>query len=76
MRGDTNEIRLNPSISNGRFCLEFMGSAGSIYTFQASSNLRDWVNSATIDGVSGLMRVADPEKLNHPYRFYRIIREQ
>ncbi|HEY5232614.1 MAG TPA: FN3 associated domain-containing protein, partial [Verrucomicrobiae bacterium] len=60
------------NISNGMFQMQFLGSPGSNYVLQVSTNLMNWTpmvtNMATTNGIIFI----DPQSGSFPARFYRV----
>jgi hypothetical protein len=55
--------------------LHVVGTTGSRYVIQASSNLMDWVPLATNDAPEGWLDYTDTDATNAWLRFYRAIEE-
>jgi autotransporter-associated beta strand protein len=61
--------------SSNVFRLSFAGSAGSNYVLQASTNLIQWTPLFTNTPSSNLFDLFDPEAMNFPRRFYRVLQQ-
>jgi hypothetical protein len=61
--------------AGGVFQLHVVGTTGSRYVIQASSNLMDWVPLATNDAPEGWLDYTDTDATNAWLRFYRAIEE-
>jgi hypothetical protein len=62
-------------LSNGQFQLQFSGLAGKSYSFQASTNLLDWLFLSTNIAPSDVFKFTDPSASNFSRRFYRAIEQ-
>jgi regulation of enolase protein 1 (concanavalin A-like superfamily) len=58
--------------SNGVFQLQLLGSVGSNYVLQASTNLVNWTPLLTNVAPANVLNLADPASTNYPMRFYRV----
>lgn len=47
------------------------GRPGTVYVFEASTNLRSWVPAGTVTNTLGAAQFTDPLATNSPARFYR-----
>ena len=56
--------------SNG-LVYQLTGEAGFEYTVQASTNLVDWTEIATLANTNGIVRFFDQTATNAPMKFYR-----
>jgi hypothetical protein len=59
----------------GLFKFQLMGTAGSRYLVQVSTNLIDWLPLGAVEAPGGLADYADPEAAAVPWRFYRAFEE-
>jgi uncharacterized repeat protein (TIGR03803 family) len=67
-----NTLQLGPpSFSNGAFQLQLIGSAGSNYVLEASSNLLTWTRLITNTSTNGFIYLTDTNASNFGSRFYR-----
>ena len=62
-------------LSNGVFSLGFIGSIGSNYVLETSSNLSDWTPILTNVAGASAFDLSDPGASHHPRRFYRVIQK-
>ena len=60
------------NISNGVFQMQFLGSPGSNYVLQVSTNLVDWTPMVTNQAATNEIIFIDPQSSNFPARFYRV----
>jgi len=60
------------NISNGMFQMQFLGSPGSNYVLQVSTNLVDWTPMVTNLATTNDIIFIDPQSSNFPARFYRV----
>ena len=58
----------------GTFQFTLLGQSNCSYQVQASTNLRDWTNLATLDVTSGPVVFRDTDAAGLPLRFYRAVR--
>ncbi|HZR18875.1 MAG TPA: chitobiase/beta-hexosaminidase C-terminal domain-containing protein [Verrucomicrobiae bacterium] len=63
------------SFTNGMLQMTLLGSAGSNYVLEASTNLQDWVLLLTNSVPTNLLFFVDPKSSNYPYRFYRALQQ-
>ena len=49
------------------------GQAGFEYAIQASTDLANWTNIASVVNIDGIVRFFDQDSTNYPYRFYRAV---
>ena len=63
------------SFSNQMFQMQFLGSAGSNYVLQASTNLYNWTPLVTNAAATNLLYFIDPHSSNYPSRFYRVLQQ-
>jgi len=61
--------------SNGMFQMQLLGSAGSNYVLQASTNLYNWTPLVTNAAATNLLYFLDPHSSNYPSRFYRVLQQ-
>ncbi|MGH7969183.1 MAG: chitobiase/beta-hexosaminidase C-terminal domain-containing protein, partial [Limisphaerales bacterium] len=61
------------TFSNGVLQMTLLGSAGSNYVLQASTNLQDWVPLLTNSAQTNVLFFIDPKSSNYPDRFYRVL---
>jgi hypothetical protein len=61
--------------TNGTLQMTLLGSAGSNYILQASTNLHDWVLLFTNSATTNLIFFVDPKSSNYPSRFYRTLQQ-
>jgi hypothetical protein len=54
--------------------MTLIGSTGTLYRFDVSSNLVDWVPWVTLPNPDGTLQVIDSDAPNHPRRFYRALK--
>src|SRR6185312_15331079 len=59
--------------SNSTFRLRFVGTAGSNYVLEASTNFINWTPLSTNQATTNVFDVFDPQATNFPHRFYRIL---
>jgi len=63
------------SFSNSGLQMTLLGSAGSNYVLQASTNLHDWVLLFTNSAQTNVLYFVDPKSSNYPDRFYRVLQQ-
>lgn len=63
------------SFSNGILQMTLLGSLGSNYILQASTNLHDWTPLFTNTAQTNALYFADPQSSNYPRRFYRVLQQ-
>jgi regulation of enolase protein 1 (concanavalin A-like superfamily) len=61
--------------SNGMFQMQFLGSAGSNYVLQVSTNLYNWTPLVTNAATTNVLFFIDPRSSNYPSRFYRALQQ-
>ncbi len=61
--------------TNYIFQLELLGTPGSNYVLQASTNLLNWTPLSTNLATTNLFNLFDPGASNFPHRFYRVIQQ-
>ena len=66
---------LSPNFTNGVFQMQLVGSIGSNYVLQASTNLVNWTPLATNPATTNLLNFIDPHSSNYPNRFYRALQQ-
>jgi hypothetical protein len=66
---------LSGNPSNGVFQMQFLGSLGSNYVLQASTNLLNWSPLATNPAPTNVLNFVDPTWSNYPSRFYRVLQQ-
>jgi hypothetical protein len=59
--------------SNSAFRLSFVGTTGSNYILEASTNFINWTPLSTNQATTNVFDVFDPQATNFPHRFYRIL---
>ena len=58
-----------------RICVRYVRDAdGAILTIEGSDYLTDWIPLSTNTVLQGKLRFSDPERAQHPMRFYRVTR--
>ncbi|SPE51531.1 PA14 domain protein [Verrucomicrobia bacterium] len=63
------------SFSNESLQLTFLGSIGSNYVLQASTNFHDWTPLSTNSAQTNVLYFVDPQSSNYPSRFYRVLQQ-
>jgi uncharacterized repeat protein (TIGR03806 family) len=66
---------LSENFSNGVFQMQFLGSIGSNYVLQVSSNLVSWTPLFTNPATTNVLNFTDQKSSNYPNRFYRVLRQ-
>jgi hypothetical protein len=66
---------LSENFSNGVFQMQFLGSVGSNYVLQVSSNLVSWTSLFTNPATTNVLNFMDPKSSNYPNRFYRVLQQ-
>ena len=66
---------LSQNFTNGVFQMQFLGSLGSNYVLQASTNLVNWIPLVTNPATTNLLNFIDPHSSNYPNRFYRALQQ-
>ena len=66
---------LSENFSNGVFQMQFVGSIGSNYVLQVSSNLVIWTPLITNPATTNMLNFVDPKSSNYPARFYRAMQQ-
>ena len=61
------------SLTNGACQFQLIGSSGSNYVIQVSTNLTDWVAIATNTATNGYWTFTDTNSASLPNRFYRAV---
>ncbi len=61
--------------TNGMLQMTFLGSPGSNYVLQASTNLHDWVFLLTNSAPTNVLFFVDPKAGSYPNRFYRVLQQ-
>ncbi|HTB85728.1 MAG TPA: chitobiase/beta-hexosaminidase C-terminal domain-containing protein [Candidatus Sulfotelmatobacter sp.] len=61
--------------TNRQFQLNFLGSAGSNYVLQATTNFVNWTALSTNTATTNSFPLLDPKATNFPYRFYRVLQQ-
>ena len=61
--------------TNNVFQLMFVGSAGSNYILQATTNFVTWTPISTNTALTNRFDFYDVKATNYPYRFYRVLRQ-
>ena len=56
---------------DNQFKLRLLGEPQKTYTFQASSNLVDWVEIGNVSLDTNSLDWVDPEAINYRHRYYR-----
>jgi len=59
------------TFTNNIFQLGFLGTSGSNYVLQATTNFVDWTPLVT----TNVFNLTDSGASNFPYRFYRVIQQ-
>jgi hypothetical protein len=63
------------AFSNGVFHMQLLGSTGSNYVLQASTNLHTWTPLVTNSASTNVLYFVDPASSNYPSRFYRVLQQ-
>ncbi len=66
---------LSENFSNGVFQMQFLGSIGSNYVLQVSSNLMSWTPLFTNPATTNVLNFMDSKSSNYPSRFYRVLQQ-
>ena len=66
---------LSENFSNGVFQIQFLGSIGSNYVLQVSSNLMSWTPLFTNPATTNVLNFMDSQSSNYPSRFYRVLQQ-
>ncbi|HXR03368.1 MAG TPA: chitobiase/beta-hexosaminidase C-terminal domain-containing protein, partial [Verrucomicrobiae bacterium] len=66
---------LSENFTNGVFQMQFLGSIGSNYVLQVSSNLMSWTPLFTNPATTNVLNFMDPKSSNYPSRFYRVLQQ-
>ena len=66
---------ISVNTSDGTFQLRFVGSIGSNYVLQASTDLSSWTPIATNAATTNVLFFVDPNASNYPSRFYRMLQQ-
>ena len=55
--------------------MQFIGSIGSNYVLQVSSNLVNWTPMFTNPATTNVLNFMDSQSSNYPSRFYRVLQQ-
>lgn len=66
-------LSVSANSTKGTPTFQMSGQAGYVYTLQASTNLLDWADIATLVNTNGTVQFTDPTGTNYNARFYRAI---
>ena len=66
---------LSEGVSTGVFRMQFLGSVGSNYVLQASTNLVQWTPLVTNPATTNILIFLDSQSSNYPSRFYRVLQQ-
>jgi hypothetical protein len=67
------ELSVTPGVSNAGAGFELSGPAGYTYYVEASTDLVNWVNIATLVNTNGSVTFSDAGATNYAARFYRVV---
>jgi hypothetical protein len=70
---EPSALSVATSTSNGLPSFQFTGQPGYTYVVQASTNLANWTNIATIVNSNGTVPFTDPDSTNYEQRYYRTV---